>query len=104
MGQYEVDAVRFLTGRAKAARLMKNYADEENFTQCADRVKELEAEVERLKKIIEAPWKCDICGNYLWNNSASELQQICFAVFRWLTFIPFNHTSSNSPTSLARVR
>ena len=70
MAQYKMDVVRFLKGRAKAARLMKNYADEENFKACADRVKELEAEAERLKKIIESPWKCDVCGNYIGNNSA----------------------------------
>ena len=70
MGQYKMDVVRFLRGRAKTARLMRNEADEKNFTQCADRVKELEAEAERLKKIVEAPWKCDVCGNYLGNNSA----------------------------------
>lgn len=70
MGQYEFDAVRFLTGRARAARAMRNFADENNFIQCADRVKELEAESERLKKIVEAPWRCDVCGNYLGNDSA----------------------------------
>ena len=29
-----------------------------------------EAEIERLKKIVEAPWKCDVCGNYVGNDSA----------------------------------
>ena len=29
-----------------------------------------EAEVERLAKIVEAPWKCDVCGNYVGNESA----------------------------------
>lgn len=24
----------------------------------------------RLKRIVEAPWKCDVCGNYLCNSSA----------------------------------
>lgn len=24
----------------------------------------------RLKQIVEAPWKCDVCGNYIGNNSA----------------------------------
>ena len=29
-----------------------------------------EEEVERLTKIVEAPWKCDVCGNYVGNSSA----------------------------------
>lgn len=29
-----------------------------------------ETEVERLKKIVEAPWKCSVCGNYVGNDSA----------------------------------
>lgn len=70
MRQYEVDAVRFLMGRARAARVVKNFADEDNFIQCANRIKELEEDVKRLKKIVEAPWKCNVCGNYLGNDSA----------------------------------
>ena len=30
----------------------------------------LREEVKRLTKIVESPWKCDVCGNYLGNNSA----------------------------------
>lgn len=29
----------------------------------------LEEEVSRLKKIVEAPWKCPQCGNYVTNES-----------------------------------
>lgn len=70
MAQYKMDVVRFLKGRARAARAMRNFADENNFIQCANRIKELEEDVKRLKKIVEAPWKCSACGNYLGNDSA----------------------------------
>lgn len=59
MGQYEFDAVRFLRGRAKAARLMKNYADEENFKACAERVKELEEVLLRLVYADRYTWEKD---------------------------------------------
>lgn len=59
MSQYKMDVVRFLRGRAKAARLMKNYADEENFKACADRVKELEEVLLRLVYADRYTWEKD---------------------------------------------
>lgn len=40
--KYSFDPVRFLRGRARAARTMRNFEDEKNFNTCADRIEKLE--------------------------------------------------------------
>lgn len=40
--KYSFDPVRFLRGRAKVARTMRNFEDEKSFNACADRIEELE--------------------------------------------------------------
>ena len=62
MDKYVFDPIRFLKGRARAARAMRNFEDEKNFNECADYIEEL-------KKLVQGPWKCDICGNYVnWDS------------------------------------
>ena len=35
-----------------------------------NKYEKLKEDYYRLKQIVEAPWKCDVCGNYVGNSSA----------------------------------
>ena len=56
----------------------------------ADLLEEAAAEILYLKKIVEAPWKCDVCGNYV-SNECAETEQIMNFVdfFCGIVFIAF---------------
>lgn len=50
MSEYEFNAERFCRVRARSARAVRNFDDEQNFLKVADRVRQLEYEVDVWKK------------------------------------------------------
>lgn len=52
--QYELDPVRFLLVRARAARTLRNFEDESNFEKCAQRITELEGLIQKTVELHES--------------------------------------------------